>query len=209
MVQILKAGQTISKFSYACPVLIYMWNAKGESAAAQFCGINWCLQTVLQTNLFKSELVRFLSCLRCKPYEFFHKPNTDSPFTSHLSGGTFPTLSGGTLPTLFRGTFSDPQTLLSSISLSLKKREMHQIADTATRMYTILESTAVWPPKINATRSKLKIPTSPQFIPPIISRVSAILSSTVILPFCGDICVLRFCSYYWQLKQNYTLIFVF
>ena len=119
----------------------------------------FCKQICSQVNLFKSNLVRFLSCLRCKPYEFFHKPNTDSPFTSHLSGGTFPTLSGGTLPTLsggtlptlsggtlptlFRGTFSDPQTLLSSISLSLKKREMHQIADTATRMYTILESTAV------------------------------------------------------------------
>lgn len=103
----------------------------------------FCKQICSQVNLFKSELVRFLSCLRCKPCEFFHKPNTDSPFTSHLSGGTFPTLSGGTLPTLFIGTFSDPQTLLSSISLSLKKREMHQIADTATRMYTILESTAV------------------------------------------------------------------
>lgn len=103
----------------------------------------FCKQICSQVNLFKSKLVRFLSCLWCKPCEFFHKPNTDSPFTSHLSGGTFPTLSGGTLPTLFRGTFPDPQTLLSSISLSLKKREMHQIADTATRMYTILESTAV------------------------------------------------------------------
>ncbi len=95
----------------------------------------FCKQICSQVNLFKSKLVRFLSCLWCKPCEFFHKPNTDSPFTSHLSGGTF--------PTLFRGTFPDPQTLLSSISLSLKKREMHQIADTATRMYTILESTAV------------------------------------------------------------------
>ena len=135
----------------------------------------FCKQICSQVNLFKSELIRFLSCLRCKPCEFFHKPNTDSPFTSHLSGGTFPTLSGGTFPTLsggtfptlsggtfptlsggtfptlsggtfptlFRGTFPDPQTLLSSISLSLKKREMHHIADTATRMYTILESTAV------------------------------------------------------------------
>ena len=43
----------------------------------------FCKQICSQVNLFKSKLVRFLSCLRCKPCEFFHKPNTDSPFTSH------------------------------------------------------------------------------------------------------------------------------
>ena len=54
-------------------------------------------------------------------------------------------------------------------------------APIATRTYTALAS-RVPAPKINATRSKLKMPTSPQLRPPIISSASAILFSIFITP---------------------------
>jgi len=44
---------------------------------------------------------------------------------------------------------------------------------TATRIYTILDNTERLP-NIAATKSKLKIPTNPQFKPPTITRTSAI-----------------------------------
>ena len=78
----------------------------------------------------------------------------------------------------------------STISLSLKNSDTHHMADIATSVQIILLTIAAEPPKINATRSNWNIPTSPQFMPPIISRRSAILSSIFSLSFfkiCGDL----------------------
>ena len=65
-------------------------------------------------------------------------------------------------------------------SLSIKRREMHQILARAIIMYIILASKAVEPPAIQATRSNENRPTRPQFIPPIIVRISASLFNTII-----------------------------
>ena len=56
-----------------------------------------------------------------------------------------------------------------------KSKLMHQMAASPTRLYIILAKTESCPPHIQATKSNLKRPTSPQFMPPIIFKISAII----------------------------------
>lgn len=67
-----------------------------------------------------------------------------------------------------------------SMRSSRKKRVMHQMADRHTRIYTSRLRALAEPPKRAATMSRPKIPTLPQFSPPIISTTRAILSITFI-----------------------------
>lgn len=69
-----------------------------------------------------------------------------------------------------------------SLSLDLKSKVIHHIAEIATIIYIALLKIESVPPKSHATRSNWKIPTSPQLTPPIISRISAILSSNILSP---------------------------
>ena len=75
-----------------------------------------------------------------------------------------------------RRPFQLNQLLLSTSLFSLKRSEMHHTAESATRIYTTLLRIAPVPPKSHATRSKLKMPTSPQLRPPTIRSANAILS---------------------------------
>lgn len=88
-------------------------------------------------------------------------------------------------PTENRFAFFSVSNYSSSIESRLNKKLMHQIAHRPTRVYIILDNTASWPPKIQATISNLKIPIEPQFIPPIMVSIRAILSITFkkITPF--------------------------
>lgn len=61
-----------------------------------------------------------------------------------------------------------------SFPLSENKAGILQIAAIPTIVYTILAS-RLPAPKMNATRSKLRIPISPQLMPPTISRAIQIL----------------------------------
>lgn len=69
-----------------------------------------------------------------------------------------------------------------SSSLVLKRKEMHHTAEIATRMYNALLIMLAAPPKSHAIISSSKIPTNPQFIPPIIRRISANLSHILRTP---------------------------
>lgn len=66
-----------------------------------------------------------------------------------------------------------------SSSLPLNSIEMHQTPASATRTYIILATIVVAPPQIQATRSKEKSPTSPQFKEPIMLSISAILLAII------------------------------
>lgn len=72
--------------------------------------------------------------------------------------------------------------LYESASSLLKRRDIHHTAEMATSIYTVLLRRLPAPPKSHATRSNSKIPTSPQFIPPTIRRISASLSHILRTP---------------------------
>ena len=65
--------------------------------------------------------------------------------------------------------------ILSRVFISEKRAGMLHIALTPTKVYITLESRLLLPPNIKATRSKLKIPISPQLSPPTIKRAIQIL----------------------------------
>lgn len=71
-----------------------------------------------------------------------------------------------------------------SLNLGLRKNiDIPQQAARAIIIYTVRARKVPEPPKSHATTSKPKIPTSPQFKPPITNKISAVIS-TKIPPFC-------------------------
>ena len=87
---------------------------------------------------------------------------------------------------------------LSASAFLLKSIDIHHTAETATIIYIALLTREAAPPNIHATRSNWKIPISPQLIPPMIRRISAILShidstsfhtdfSSVVISYAEDI----------------------
>lgn len=76
---------------------------------------------------------------------------------------------------IYRQLSGSLRRLYSSLVLPVNKRLMHHIAARPTRLYIILANTASCPPHIQATRSNLNKPISPQLIPPMIDSMSAML----------------------------------
>lgn len=83
-----------------------------------------------------------------------------------------------------------------SVTAFLRKRkEIHHRPDSPTMVYTNRLNREPEPPKSHATRSKPKIPTSPQFRQPTMDRIRAMVS-IIIPPFhftdVPRICILQF-----------------
>lgn len=93
-----------------------------------------------------------------------------------------------------------------NLSLALKRRVMHQIAEIPTSINMILVIIWLEPPKMNETRSKLKSPTDPQFKPPMINIMSANLSNIFLESFFGNIAVVHCNNYYNRQRNIYSLI---
>src|SRR5699024_12482305 len=71
--------------------------------------------------------------------------------------------------------------VLSTLGALIKPRNLRLYkAESPNKIYTILEKNTSCPPKIVATKSNSKSPTSSQFNPPTLKRIRALLSNAVI-----------------------------